>query len=236
MFRSALVRSFITGLGVALLTTACTPENISGPQPQLTTPSATVTAPLTSEPGASGSLNLLGAVLQLPGTLIQTVNKTVSSLLFPVVQRKVALSHPITVSRTISQRGGSISIPEAGLTVTFARGAVLRSTRITVTADAGKAISYEFGPHGTKFHAPVTIQQDMSMTTLANHPEAASSIQGGYTANGLADIVNGLLAKVAEVLDATTTVVRGHDGKQHLGTSSFVVKHFSGYILISAFR
>ncbi|MFI5239160.1 MAG: hypothetical protein ACHQQP_05070, partial [Gemmatimonadales bacterium] len=107
------------------------------------------------------------------------------------------------------------------------------TTRITVTADSGRAVSYEFGPHGTQFYAPVTIQQDMSVTTLADRPDAAPGIRGGYTANGLADIINGLLARVAEILDATTTIVTGRDGRAHLGTTSFVVKHFSGYILIS---
>lgn len=233
MFRHTFVRSFLTGLGVVALTTACVPENLSGPQAPLTTPSATVTAPAVAAPGANASLNLLGGVLQLPGTLVQTVTKTVSDLLFPVVQRKDALANSITVSRMIGADGGTISIEDAGLTITFAPGAVRRDTRITVTADAGKAVSYEFGPHGIQFYAPVTIQQDMSLTTLADNPRAASGIRGGYTANGLADIINGLLARVAEVLNATTTIITGSDGQAHLGTTSFIIKHFSGYILIS---
>ncbi|MEO7216570.1 MAG: hypothetical protein ABI026_00055 [Gemmatimonadaceae bacterium] len=229
MFRIALVRSLIVGAGVALLSTGCTPENLSGPQQPLSTPSATVTPP--AAPAASA--NLLGGILQVPGTLVQAVTKTIDNLLFPVVQRKVALDAPITVSRVIGYSGGSIAIPEAGMTITFSRGALRSNTMISVTADAGHAISYEFGPHGTQFNAPVTIQQDMSMTTLADRPEAANGIRGGYTANGLSDIVNGLFARVAEVLTATTSIVTGVDGRQHLGTTSFVVKHFSGYILIS---
>ncbi len=228
MFHSKLVRSLVTGVGIVLLSTACTPENISGPQAPLTTPSATVAGP-----NASASVNLLGGILQLPGSLIQTVTKTVSDLLFPVVQRKEALANSITVSRNIGVDGGTIAIDEAGLRITFAPGALRRTTRITVTADSGRAVSYEFGPHGTQFYAPVTIQQDMSVTTLADRPDAAPGIRGGYTANGLADIINGLLARVAEILDATTTIVTGRDGRAHLGTTSFVVKHFSGYILIS---
>jgi hypothetical protein len=233
MFRKAFIRSFITGVGIAVLSTACTPENISGPQAPLAPPSATVTAPAVTAPGASASLNLLGGILKLPGTLIQTVTKTVSDLLFPVVQRKVALSHSITVSRVIGRSGGSVTVPDAGLTITFASGALRSNTQITVTADAGRAVSYEFGPHGTQFYAPVTIKQDMSLTTLADNPGAGPGIHGGYTANGLADLVNGLLARVAEILNATTTIVTGKDGRRHLGTTSFVVKHFSGYILIS---
>jgi len=236
MFRTSIVRSTIFGLGVALIATGCTPENVSGPQASLTPPNAAVSAPavaapLATAPGANA--NLLGGVLKLTGTVVQTVVQTVNDLLYPVVQRTQPLAHPITVTHTIGTAGGSISIPEAGLTITFARGAVLRSTPITVTADSGKAISYEFGPHGTQFYAPVTIKQDMSLTTLADKPSAASGIHGGYTANGLQDIVGGLLARVAELLDATTTVIIGRDGRAHLGTSSFIIKHFSGYILIS---
>jgi hypothetical protein len=182
----------------------------------------------------AASPNLLGGVLQLTGGLVQTVETVVSNLLYPVVQRQVALAHPITVTKVISASGGSISIPAAGMTITFSRGALLVATPITVTADSGKAISYEFGPHGIQFNAPVTIQQDMSLTTLANNTGAASSIHGGYTPNGLGDIVGGLLARVAELLNATTTIVIGSDGKAHLGTASFIIKHFSGYILISA--
>ena len=230
MFRTSIVRSVIIGFGVALIATGCTPENVSGPQASLTPPNATVNANA-SAPGASASL--LGSVVSLTGTLVQTVDQTVSSLLYPVVQRQKALAKPITVTQTIGTAGGSISIPAAGFTIKFARGAVLQSTRITVTADSGKAISYEFGPHGIQFYAPVTITQDMSLTTLVNDPSAASGIQGGYTANGLLDIVNGLLAHVAELLKATTTIVIGSDGQAHLGTSSFIIKHFSGYILIS---
>jgi len=234
MFRSAILRSLITGLGVAVAVTACTPENLSGPQAALSTPSAAVATQAATTPSASGSLGLLGGVLQVTTGLVQTVEQTVSNLLYPVVQRKQALAHPITVTKLIPVSGGTITVPRAGLTITFARGALLTATPITVTADSGKAVSYEFGPHGTQFYAPVTIHQDMCLTTLADSPGSASAIHGGYTPNGLGDIVGGLLARVAELLQATTTIVIGHDGQAHLGTSSFIIKHFSGYILISA--
>jgi hypothetical protein len=119
------------------------------------------------------------------------------------------------------------------MSITFAPGALASATTITVTADAGKAVSYEFAPHGIHFNAPVTVSQNMSVTTLANNVGAAATISGGYTANGASDIIGGLLAKVAEILKATTTVVIGADGRAHLGTSSFIIKHFSGYILVS---
>ncbi len=234
MFRPAFLRSLITGLGIAVVATACTPENVSGPQASLSSPSAAVA---TQQPSNSATANpngdLLGGLRQLTGGVVQVVDQTVANLLFPVVQRNEGLEHPITVTKLIPASGGTISIPAAGMTITFSRGALLAATAITVTADSGRAVSYEFGPHGIQFHAPVTIQQDMSLTTLADNPGAASHIKGGYTANGLADIINGLLARVAQILDATTTIVMGGDGKAHLGTTTFIIKHFSGYILIS---
>lgn len=234
MFRPAFLRSLITGLGIAVVVTACAPENLSGPQASLSTPSPAVATQQLSNPAkASPNGDLLGGLLQLTGGLVQTVEQTVSNLLFPVVQRKEALAHPITVTKLIPVSGGTISIPDAGMTITFSRGALLSATAITVTADSGRALSYEFGPHGIQFHAPVTIKQHMSFTTLADNPGAASHIRGGYTANGLADIINGLLARVAQILDATTTIVIGRDGQAHLGTTTFIIKHFSGYILIS---
>jgi hypothetical protein len=232
MFRPAALRSLITGLGIALIATACAPENISAPQ-SLSIPAARVAPATAASPTPSASGDLLGSVLKLPGTLLQTVATTVSDLLHPVVQRKQALARPLSLTRTIGTAGGTITMEEAGVTITFARGALTSATPITVTADSGTAVSYEFGPHGTQFHAPVTIQQDMSLTTLADNPGAASGIQGGYTAHGLDDLVGGLLARVAELLKATTTIVIGRDGKAHLGTSTFIIKHFSGYILIS---
>jgi hypothetical protein len=233
MSRSAVLRSLIAGVSVAVLITACTPENISAPQGALSTPAASVATAAASTAAAAPSLGLLGAVLQAPAELTQTVTEVVSSLLYPVVQRTQPLAHPITVTRMMPVNGGVITIPEAGLTITFSRGALLVPTPITVTADSGKAVSYEFGPHGTQFHAPVSIQQDMSVTTLAGTPSAAPRIMGAYTPNGLADIVDGLMARVAELLNATTTIVIGADGTASLGTSTFVIKHFSGYILIS---
>lgn len=234
MFRSAFLRSVVTGLGVAVMVTACAPENISSPPASLSTPSAAVaTHQLSSPATASPNGDLLGGVLQLTGGLVQTVGQTVSNLLFPVVQRKEALARPITVTKLIPVSGGTISIPDAGMTITFSRGALLAATAITVIADSGRAVSYEFGPHGTQFYAPVTIQQDMSLTTLADNPGAASNIKGGYTPDGLGDIIGGLLARVSEILNATTTIVIGQDGQAHLGTSTFIIKHFSGYILIS---
>ena len=225
MIKPVVLRSLLTGVGVILIATACTPENISAPMAPLTTPAASAAAPAVASPGVSADLL---------GGLVQTVTTTLSKLLFPVVQRQTALASSISVTKVISSSGGTISLPEAGMSITFARGALASSTAITVTADAGKAVSYEFAPHGIKFNAPVTVSQDMSGTTLVNNVRAAATISGGYTANGLSDIVGGLLAKIAEILKATTTIVIGADGQAHLGTSSFIIKHFSGYVLISA--
>jgi hypothetical protein len=224
MFRNAALRSFLTGLGIAVLATACTPENVAGPQLAAAAP-ATV--------GVSASKG--GLVGSLVGGLTSTLNTVVSDLLHPAIMRKHSLKHDVTVSRIIGVKGGKIQIGEAGLTIEFAPGALLQDTRITATANAGSTISYEFGPHGTQFHAPVTIEQDMKKTTIDKKVAQADDLFGGYMPNGVSDIV-GDSVKVSELHKSDTKVGKDFMGRPELKTSTFTVSHFSGYILISGRR
>jgi hypothetical protein len=148
------------------------------------------------------------------------------------VTRNHPLSKSITVSGVIGPKGGQIKIGEAGLTVVFSKGAVLQNTTITVTADAGSLVSYEFGPHGTQFLAPVAIEQDMQKTTFGGKPDKAATLYGGYLLHGTSDIV-GDSAKVSEFHAAQSSVSTDSFGKKQLKDAVYVVWHFSGYILIS---
>jgi hypothetical protein len=132
----------------------------------------------------------------------------------------------------IGPKGGQIKIGEAGLTVVFSKGAVLQNTTITVTADSGSLVSYEFGPHGTQFLAPVAIEQDMQKTTFAGKPDKATTLYGGYLLHGAADI-KGDSANVSEFHAAQSSVGIDSFGKKQLKDAVYVVWHFSGYILIS---
>jgi hypothetical protein len=147
--------------------------------------------------------------------------------------RQHPLKANVTVTQTIGPNGGQIKIPQAGLTVIFSKGAVQQSTNITVTADAGSLISYEFGPHGTQFLAPVAIEQDMQQTTAGPHPD--QTLYGGYMPDGVADIVSDS-ARVSEMHQSLTNAGVDNSGKPQMKQAVFTVWHFSGYILIGARR
>src|SRR5262249_35208534 len=113
------------------------------------------------EPSSAMSHSLLGNVV---GGLTNTVgnvtgsavNAVVSLVRVPVVTRSSALPPDVPVTQTIGTAGGTIAMPQADLTITFAPGAVTSNTPITVTAYAGTALAFGFGPHGLVFKAPVT--------------------------------------------------------------------------------
>lgn len=81
-----------------------------------------------------------------------------------VLERNRPLAEDEVVSRVIGYYGGTIHLPEAGLTVTFPWGAVRSRTRITVTAPAGNLVGYHFEPHGLRFRRDVTVVQDLRGT------------------------------------------------------------------------
>lgn len=222
MHYKSAVRTLVVGIGVALLATACTPEGVSAPQ-SLTASAATgvVVAPLAStHPDA------------VPATAAGSGDAASFQM---AVTRKHALKSDITKTQVIGSQGGKIKIDKAGLTVVFSPGALLRDTPITVTANAGTLVSYEFGPHGTQFHAPVNIEQDMKQTTSAKKLRQANTLFGGYMVHGVSDIV-GDSVKVTELHKSDTKIGKDSLGRPELKKSTFVVSHFSGYILISTRR
>ncbi|MGI8508819.1 MAG: hypothetical protein ACR2MQ_05795 [Gemmatimonadaceae bacterium] len=208
MRRKYFVRSTLTGLGLAILGVGCAPEAATAPQ---------VTA-------APSLLTTLSPVVSLVPTVL-------NKILVPVVSRRTALSHDITVTKDIGPDGGTLKIDEAGLTVKFAPGAVPQITSITATAYAGHLVSYGFGPHGIHFAAPVTIVQDASKTTVNENLVGASTLFGAYTPDGPSDITADGRALVSE-LRGTQSTVGTLLGRKQVQTVSFVIEHFSGYILM----
>jgi hypothetical protein len=139
-----------------------------------------------------------------------------------VVQRLQALPYNITQTKFIGSGGGQISIPAAGVTLIVPSGAVDYATPITVTALAGRGVAYEFGPTGMTFKKPLTIKQDLSVTSIDPRLLSKLKFQGGYF-KSKSDLLGGLLGIVYELLSATTNAS---------GTSvEFNVNHFSGYLI-----
>lgn len=207
MIRKNLLRVTLTAVALTVAAVACSPDRIAAPAPQ-----------------ASGSL--LGGLV---GT-VTTVTNTVTGVVLPAVKRTSALPSDVTVVQTIGSAGGTISIPQAGVRVIFAPGAVSTPTTITATANAGSYLAYTFSPHIT-FNAPVTVAQDMSNVQTTGLLGGLASLQGGYMQNGILDLNTVLgTVTVTEQLPATSSIVTAPDGHSYLETR-YAVKHFSGYIL-----
>ena len=135
------------------------------------------------------------------------------------LQRTKALAAPITVSKSIGSEGGTLAIPEAGVTVVVPRGALTKTTTITMTARAGTLVAYDFAPHGITFAKPLVFTQQLRGTnaTLLSAPllrlgyYSDPSLLGKTTA-----VVSDLLGGVVNTLSWSFT-------------SS--IPHFSGWVV-----
>ena len=150
------------------------------------------------------------------------------SLLLPkpeqvtVVTRNTPLETAITRSAYFGLLGGVISIPEAGLKVIVPPAAVLSRTKFTVTAPAGNAVAYEFGPHGKRFLVPLIVEQNLRNTSAYGNTPILGSLEAGYFTD-LNSI--GLIALVTEILPVIYDPITAK--------ARFTVGHFSGYLLAS---
>ena len=151
---------------------------------------------------------LVGGVVGVVVHTAETLGDVVVGVLSPVLTRDAPLDSDEVVSEFIGWWGGEIHLPRAGLTVVVPRGALDRTTRITVTAPAGDLLGYEFQPHGLQFKRPVTLRQQVSRDV------AAGGLEAMYFEGDLLPEVT-----VLEVLPVVTT-----------GTEAvFRIEHFSGY-------
>ena len=157
-----------------------------------------------SSPDAPAS-DLLGALTSLIG-----VNG---------LQRTTPLAAPITVTKAIGTEGGTLAIPQAGVTVTVPRGALTKTTTITMTARAGNLVAYDFAPHGVVFAKPLVFSQQLRGTnaTLLSAPLLSL---GYYEDASLLGKTGGL---VSELLRGTVNTLSW--------TFTSSIPHFSGYIV-----
>ena len=190
----------IGALALALTLAACSADQVSAPTQVSAAP-------------ADAQSGLLGGLL---GTVTGVLNLTTTD----AVQRTTPLAAPITVSKEIGYYGGTLSIPEAGVTVIVPRGALMRTTTITMTARAGSLLAYDFSPTGTKFYKPLVFNQSLNGTnvTLLQVPLLRL---GYYSDPGL---LGELTATVSDLLGGVTDLL----------SWSFTapIKHFSGYVVM----
>lgn len=168
-------------------------------------PESTAPVPRAIAPTAEPSSDLLGTI-----TSIVTMDG---------LQRTTPLAVPITVRRTIGAEGGTIAIPQAGVSVTVPRGALAKATTITMTARAGTLVAYDFAPHGITFAKPLVFTQQLGGTNASLL--TAPLLRLGYYKD--ASLLTKTGALVSELLGGVVNVASW--------TFTSSIHHFSGYIV-----
>lgn len=168
-------------------------------------------APVAPEPQASNGL--LGSTLGLVNGLLSNVT---------ALLRLTPLNATITRSVTVNNAtGGVLLVPETGLEVIIPAGALPTSQMtITVKALAGRAVAYDFEPHGTQFVKPLQFRQSLGLTLYTLLP-IKPTLTGGYFANTSQVNTTTGSATLNEVINATVVG----------GTVYFNINHFSGYMV-----
>lgn len=133
----------------------------------------------------------------------------------------------VRVSKTISPSGGTISIPETGLIMSFPAGAVASPITITVTADE-KYVAYKMEPSGTRFLKDVTVTQSLESTSIFGRA-LKSQLYAAYIADDNVKLSGKV--PVIEIEPSTTifSVLSGLLPKSQVWT----IRHFSRYMLAS---
>jgi hypothetical protein len=135
------------------------------------------------------------------------------------LQRTTPLAAPITVTKSIGSEGGTLSIPQAGVSVVVPRGALAQPTTITMTARAGSLVAYDFAPHGITFAKPLVFQQQLKGTNASLL--TAPLLQLGYYSDP--NLLTGTGGLVSELLGGAVDLLTG--------TFTAPIPHFSGYIV-----
>lgn len=138
--------------------------------------------------------------------------------------RDVAVPNGVVKSFTFTKKGGTIDMRnETGLRIDIPEGAIPgERLTITVTALPGKAVAYDFQPHGTVFLKPLAFRHDLKYTSW-DKLGFKGVIFGGYFKDpSQIDLTRGI-AKLDELFPVT---IKSSE-------VSFEVKHFSGYMVSS---
>jgi hypothetical protein len=125
--------------------------------------------------------------------------------------------------------GATLSLPGADFSMTIPAGALSAPTAITIVSRAGSYVVYDMLPHGLRFAVPVTAVQGLS-TTAGYGTSASNNIRSAYLSQANEQVAfDGSVSPVE--LEAATTYYYGAEPVAE--THSWIVNHFSRYILIS---
>jgi hypothetical protein len=141
-----------------------------------------------------------------------------------VIKWTKPLKADVTGSASIGSAGGVIKLSSLNVTFTVPRGALTRTTTVTLTVKAGKYVVFAGGPSGTQFATPATLTMSLAKTTAGGKAALRGTLLGGYidspTQIGSDDTVTDSEDNAA-VTNALMT------------TASWPVPHFSVVILAS---
>lgn len=164
-------------------------------------PSAPANSTVTSWPAPGESLN------------------SAQPLLSNALTRRKALAADVVFTARVDSAGGTFKVPGAGLVVMVPAGAVAAPMTITATAVAGRAVAFEFEPHGTTFAKPLRLTLDLHGTNWGGLPLV--DFRAVYFAErSQIDPVQAVIG-VNEVLPVAIDTLRQE--------VTFDVYHFSGY-------
>jgi hypothetical protein len=133
----------------------------------------------------------------------------------------------VRVSKIIDPSGGTISIPETGLTLTFPAGAVEAPIKITVTSD-DEYVAYKMEPSGTRFLKDVVATQLLAPTEVSGAP-LRTQLYAAYVADDKLNL--GGVIKALEILPSFT--IFSPRSPRLPQAEVWVIRHFSRYILAS---
>ena len=150
-----------------------------------------------------------------------------SSLQLKALWWKDTYDRQISVSKTIDASGGTISLPQTGLTVSFPRGALQSALKITITADKDY-VAYKFDPAGTQFLKDVTVTQLLDNTTVFGEP-LRNLLYAAYIADDNLKLSGTL--PVLEIEPSTTIFSALNPLLPQ--AQVWVIRHFSRYMLAS---
>ena len=142
----------------------------------------------------------------------------------PVLERSRRLREEHSATVVIGPDGGEIALPNTGFRMRIPAGALAAPTAISVTAYRGRAVAYEFAPHGLQFLAPVVIQHDLAGTTAERDDAVRALLGAGYYPGGTTSIND-------EEGTATISERMGVRLTEDLTSVLFEITHFSGYLI-----
>jgi hypothetical protein len=206
MFRPTFFRSLVTALGAFVLV-SCADPSLTGP---------TVSTDLAATRLSSGHGS---------GVLVDAPKGGTSQL--QALWWKKSFKQAVKVSRTIDKAGGTISIPETGLTVSFPAGALESPLTITITAD-DKYVAYKMEPSGTRFLKDVVVTQQLNATQIFGSP-LRSQIFAAY----IADDNLKLSGKVPVLEIEPSTTIFSTISALLPQAQVWTIRHFSRYMLAS---